>query len=243
MNGESYYKQQSCGRGIDSYNDVERLAFFERAAFDRILLPHFPRDSQCSIYEAAVGPGILQSWLQTHGYKNVEGSDFAENEIYLARMFNPKVVIEDSVSDLKTRFSESCFDVIVALDFYEHLPREVFREFLAVALSRLRRDGVLIMRGPNADSPLVGCNLYNDITHVWAYTTVCLRSLLRIAGYSSVTFSDDTRAILHSGRWWKLPLMVCCQKLLSLVFWSASRVKVNFWGSSLYVYARKGIVK
>jgi len=237
--GSSYYKEQSRGRGIASYKDVEKLALLEQASFDRILLPYFPHDSNCNIYEAAVGPGILQSWLKNHGYENVEGSDFAGNEIALAKMFNAKVVVQDSVSDLQTRFSESTFDIIVALDFYEHLPREKFREFLNIALSRLKHGGVLIMRGPNGDSPLVGANLYNDITHVWAYTTICLRSLLRVAGYSSVTFSDDTRAALHSGRWWKLPLMAVSQKLLFLLFWSASRVKVNFWGSSLYFYARR----
>jgi 2-polyprenyl-3-methyl-5-hydroxy-6-metoxy-1,4-benzoquinol methylase len=239
MDGQSYYKQQSKGRGIHGALDVAALAQFEKVVFDRLILPHLPKTLSADIYEAAVGPGILQKWLQSCGYKDVEGSDFSETEVALAKVFNPRVIVADSVRDLTQRFSGQTLDAVLALDFYEHLSREDFREFLTVAFSRLKPGGILIMRGPNADSPFVGCNLYNDITHVWAYTTVCLYALLRITGFSEVSFSDDTRDAIHSGRWWKLPLMVASQKMLSCICWAATRINVRFWGSSIYVYARR----
>jgi 2-polyprenyl-3-methyl-5-hydroxy-6-metoxy-1,4-benzoquinol methylase len=239
--GSSYYAEQSRGRGIGTIGDVERHARFEQFVFDRVLRPHLSAVSGGIVYEAATGPGILQWWLRARGFRNVEGSDFSSTEIELAKMINPALVQGDSVGDLETRFSKDSLGAIVALDFYEHLPREDFRRFLSVAFSRLAGDGILILRGPNADSPLVGSNLYNDVTHVWAYTTVCLTALLRIAGFSHIWFMDDTRASLHRGRLWKLPLMIVSQNLLTALFWSATRVKINYWGSSLYVYAQKRV--
>jgi 2-polyprenyl-3-methyl-5-hydroxy-6-metoxy-1,4-benzoquinol methylase len=237
MDGQSYYSQQSKGRGIFKSSDVQAIADFEKNVFDYLILPYLPSRSNIKIYEAAVGPGILQKWLQACGYKDIEGSDFSCAEVAIANEFNPRLIVADSTSDLTTRFTEKNFDAVLALDFYEHLPREEFRRFLEAVLSRLKPGGILILRGPNGDSPFVGCNLYNDITHVWAYTTICLSALLRIAGFSKVSFSDDTRGAIHSGRWWKLPLMVISQKMLSFVCWAATRVKVKFWGSSIYVYA------
>jgi len=237
--GSSYYAEQSRGRGILTSLDVERHARFEQFVFDRVLLSHLSAVSRGIVYEAATGPGILQWWLKARGFRNVEGSDFSSTEIKLAKMINPALVQGDSVDDLETRFPKDSLGAIVALDFYEHLPREDFRRFLNVAFSRLTGDGILILRGPNADSPLVGSNLYNDVTHVWAYTSVCLTALLRIAGFSRIRFMDDTRASLHRGRWWKLPLMIASQNLLTVFFWSATRVRIRYWGSSLYVYAQK----
>lgn len=237
--GSSYYTEQSRGRGIETIADVERHARFEQFVFDRVLQPHLSAGSRDVVYEAATGPGILQWWLKARGFRNVEGSDFSSTEIELAKLINPALAQGDSIADLETRFQKDSLAAIVALDFYEHLPREDFRRFLNVAFSRLTGNGILILRGPNADSPLVGSNLYNDVTHVWAYTTVCLTALLKIAGFAPIWFMDDTRASLHRGRWWKLPLMAASQNLLTAAFWSATRVKINYWGSSLYVYARK----
>jgi len=239
MDIPGYYNNQSYARGILTYADVERASHFEADVYARLILPHLVDKKAGTIYEAAVGPGILQCWISAHGFSDLEGSDISKNEVDLAQHFNPKVVQADAINDLSKRFSENSLSAIVALDFYEHLERDDFRKFLEVALSRLQPGGILIMRGPNADTPIVGSNLYNDITHVWAYTTVCLRALLSIAGFTRIWFCDDTKSSLHHGRWWKLPIMVVSQWLLTGVFWAASRYRIRFWGSSIYLYAQK----
>lgn len=239
IDGSSYYSQQSTARKIHTVEDVRRHAQAESIVYERLILPDLPIDLQSHIYEAATGPGILQCWLTDRGFSNVLGSDFSENESRLAHQINASVVHGDSLEDLRGRCPAESLDVIIALDFYEHLPRESFREFLTLAHSRLRRGGVLILRGPNGDSPFVGLNLYNDITHVWAYTTVCLNALATIAGFSRVAFKDDTEGALHKGWWWKRWPMAISRFLLSEICRIATRQRVRLWGASLYIYAHK----
>ena len=237
--GATYYKSQSHARGISSHADVEKLVMQEKDIFDRLLLPYLPKERSASIYEAATGPGILQCWLINRGYTCMEGSDFSENEANLAKHFNPRVVHGDSIVDLEARFKPESLSAIIALDFFEHIPRERFRDFLSIAASRLQPGGVLILRGPNADSPFVGLNLYNDITHVWAYTTTCLGALFRLAGFTQYAFNDDAIGGIHHGYWWKRLLMIPARKLLTFVCWAASRQYIRHWGMSIYVYAMK----
>lgn len=236
--GTSYYEHQAKARGIKTADDSQKEALFEGAVFDRLILPHLPPPRDGAVYEAACGPGILQFWLCQRGFTNVEGSDFSLHEATLAASINPRIHYGDSLAHLKT-FGPGHFNAIIALDFYEHLPRELFREFLAIASESLKSGGVLIMRGPNGDSPFVGLNLYNDITHVWTYTTVALRALLALNGVTSVCFDDDTEKALHYGRWWKRPVMLVSRKILTWLTFAATRQKIHYWGMSLYVYARK----
>jgi len=237
LDGSTYYLNQSEARGIRSTSDLAHFAAQEEGCYTELLLPFLPAEKSAAIYEAATGPGILQFWLKSQGFINLDGSDFSENEAKMASEVNPRVVHGDSVADLETRFQPDSLSAIIALDFFEHVPRERFRDFLAIAASRLRKGGVLILRGPNADSPFVGLNLYNDITHVWAYTTVCLRALILIAGFERVCFSDDTLKAIHQQRWWKYPLMYVAQKFLHAICLAATRQHVTLWGSSIYVYA------
>jgi 2-polyprenyl-3-methyl-5-hydroxy-6-metoxy-1,4-benzoquinol methylase len=238
IDGATYYNQQSSARRISSISDVEKIADAEKKVFDRLLLPYIAASPQARIYEAACGPGILQCWLKKHGLHNVEGSDFSEFEASLAAQINNRIRSADSLTHLSS-FAESSFDVIIALDFYEHLPKEDFRRFLSIAHKALKTGGLLIMRGPNGDSPFVGLNLYNDITHIWAYTSTSLKALLTIAGYHSTHFEDDTCAAIHYGRWWKKPLMIVARLILRSLVHAATRQSIEHWGSSLYVYARK----
>ena len=237
IDGATYYNDQSQARGIFTSQDIERLASQEGKCFDRLLLPFLPAVKSAAIYEAATGPGILQCWLKSRSFTNLEGSDFSVTEARMAAQLNPCIVHSDSLFDLESRFGPGSLSAIIALDFYEHIPRERFREFLAIAATRLEKGGVLILRGPNADSPFVGLNLYNDITHVWAYTTVCLRALAVLAGFDRVKFSDDTIDGIHKGNWWKRPLMFCVQTILMLVCLAATRQRIALWGTSLYIYA------
>lgn len=239
IDGSSYYENQSFARNLNTADEVRKAADFESIVYDRTILPLLPKNRDSLIYEAATGPGILQCWLRDHRFINVLGSDFSEKESQMAMTFNPQVIHADSVLDLCDRCAPGSVDVIIALDFYEHLQREDFRYFLEISFLSLKPGGLLILRGPNADSPFCGLNFYNDMTHVWAYTTVSLRALLRIVGFSHVSFRDDTLDSIHYGRWLKAPFMRLAQKMLSVICWAASRQQIRYWGSSLYVHARK----
>jgi 2-polyprenyl-3-methyl-5-hydroxy-6-metoxy-1,4-benzoquinol methylase len=235
----SYYESQSVGRRIRTREDVDALARSEAMVYQQVLMPRLAGFREPVIYEAATGPGILQSWLASTGFRDVHGSDFSQTEAELARQTNPRVAHADSLAHLDS-FPDEHFDIVIALDFLEHLQREDFRRWLAISHAKLKPSGMLIMRGPNGDSPLVGLNLFNDITHVWCYTSTCLKVLHGLAGFRSVRFEDDALGSIHGGGWWKRGVMHVSRVILRGLLRAATRQQVDHLGSSLYSYALKG---
>jgi len=236
--GSDYYEMQASARGINGRGDVERMSHESSGAYARAIEPWLPKAKDGEIYEVACGPGIMQVWLKENGFTEVWGSDFSEKEAEVAATINPNIKHGDSVSGLLER-GESRYEAIIALDFLEHIPRDLVIPFLENALKALKPGGTLIMRAPNADSPIVGKNLFNDMTHVWAYTTCSLRAMTRVLGYSGVEFADDTINSIHKHRWIKLPLILCAQAILKVLFSTACRARVEYFGSSIYIYARR----
>jgi cyclopropane fatty-acyl-phospholipid synthase-like methyltransferase len=144
----------------------------------------------------------------------------------------------DSVADLAAAPAGQ-FEAIIAIDFIEHLPREVLLNFIRHAAHALKPDGVLIVRGPNGDSPFVGRNLFNDITHCWAYTSIAFRALTQIAGFAECRFIDDTVVSVYRHRWLKVPLMQLAQFLTKRWIRLMTRESIDMLGSSYYACARK----
>jgi 2-polyprenyl-3-methyl-5-hydroxy-6-metoxy-1,4-benzoquinol methylase len=238
MNAETYYAHQARARGLTSSEDVELLVREMTPVYQRLLTPWLPRDPAAAIYEAGCGPGVMLRYLRQAGYRNVTGSDSSQCQIDLARDAGLPVRLADSLAELKEG-RESSWDRVIAIDFIEHLSRDDFIEFLRQTHRALKPGGALILRGPNGDSPFVGRNYFNDITHVWACTTVALRALLGLAGYQRVEFADETIASIRRHRWLKVPLARLSRGLLRGLIRAATREDIPFLAPSLFVAAWK----
>jgi len=94
--------------------------------------------------------------------------------------------------------------------------------------------GRLILRYPNGDSPLVGMNLFNDITHVWTYTPNCLDTLARMHGFALTRFVDEGAAAVRDLRWLKVPLSRLCQVTLGFLLRGAARERVVYWSPNVW---------
>jgi 2-polyprenyl-3-methyl-5-hydroxy-6-metoxy-1,4-benzoquinol methylase len=235
---ESYYGYQAIARGLTSSLEVERLTDVMSICYDRLLVPWLPPNRDAEIYEVACGPGIMLRYLRRRGYTCLAGSDSSESQIELARAAGLSVKLGDSVGDLET-YTDGRWDCLIGIDFIEHLPKDVLVAFLAASYRTLRKDGCLILRAPNGDSPLVGRNLFNDITHFWAYTTVATEALLKMAGFQRVEFADESLASIQGHRWIKEPLMKCSQFLARMLIRSATREDVRYLSPSIYIAAWK----
>jgi SAM-dependent methyltransferase len=148
------------------------------------------------------------------------------------------VVLGDSLQQLNHCPAET-WDCLIAIDFIEHLPKDVLLQFLAESRRVLKPGGCLILRAPNGDSPFVGRNLFNDITHYWAYTTIATQALLEMNGFRKVEFVDESLPSLQRGRWLKVPLMKLAQSILRFVIRSATREHVRYQSPSIYIAAWK----
>jgi 2-polyprenyl-3-methyl-5-hydroxy-6-metoxy-1,4-benzoquinol methylase len=238
MHGDAYYRYQATARGLKTSADVEALTDQMSALYCRLLSPWLPADRKAAIYEVACGSGIMLRYLRRQGYTHLAGSDLADCQLALAHAAGLPVVKADSLAELK-QHPTNTWDCLIAIDFIEHLPKDVLIEFLAECQRTLKAGGVLILRAPNGDSPLVGRNLFNDITHYWAYTTVATRALLGMAGFRRVEFVDESLASVERHRWLKVPLMMVAQRVLRLLIRSATREQVTHLSPSLYAGAWK----
>lgn len=93
-------------------------------------------------------------------------------------------------------YLEDCretYDVIIALDVLEHLPREELLSTLKVTHKRLAPGGRLILRVPNALCPFALPILYGDLTHQFIVTPSALTHILRSAGFTGPIIVRETR--------------------------------------------------
>lgn len=233
-----YYVHQTHARRVMKPEDAKRLANEMREFWMRILGDKLPSDKSAKIYEAGCGPGAFLLFLKMLGYANVEGSDFSENQVQIARGNGVNVRLAESVSEVES-FAEESLDCVVAIDFIEHLEKGKAVRFMRACGRALKKGGILILRMPNGDSPFVGRNIYNDITHQWAYTTVSMRALLEIAGFSEVEFRDESEAALKGLRIVKVPLMRLCQWIIKIVVRAATREQIQHLSPSIFVFGKK----
>jgi SAM-dependent methyltransferase len=238
MDVSAYYTYQAAARGHRTAADVERDATARFPLYDRVLQGWLPTDKTAAIYELACGTGILLRWLRARGYTKMAGSDSSAPDVAFAAAAGLPARVADSLVELRA-LPDASHDCLIALDFYEHLPKEVLLDFLHDAERVLKPGGRLILRGPNGASPVVGCALFNDITHVWALTPVAFRAVLKMSGFHTVAFRDDALASLQKLPWLKAPFVWLAQKFLRLLLRTATREDHEILSASMFLCASK----
>ena len=233
-----YYNFQAKARGLNSVDDVMKVVAENTILYDSLVLPWLPTKKDAYILEVACGPGIFLHWLKKRGYSNAIGSDSSSVQIDLARQGELSVVLRDALEHLRSCEPNS-FDCVIALDFYEHLPKEILLDFMYEAERVIRHGGNLILRGPNGDSPLVGRALYNDITHVTALTSTAFNALLTMTGFIKTEFKDDTLASIRNQRWLRVPLAWIAQWLFRNLIRASTRENIRCLSSSMFLCAWK----
>ena len=230
-----YYHYQAIARGIRSRDDILHDSGTKAYVYDRLVLPWLPERKSSEIAEIACGHGSFLWWLKQRGYLKVTGIDSSAEQIALARQTGAAVV-EMDLGKWFIGQPETSLDTIVGIDLIEHLSKDEFMALLHHSHRVLRPGGDLILRFPNGDSPLVGRNLFNDVTHIWTYTSNCLQSLAAMHGFSGAHFKDESEAAIRDRRWLKVPLCKLSTLLLRIIFRAATKEKIDYW--SPYIWAR-----
>jgi SAM-dependent methyltransferase len=233
-----YYKYQAEARGVRTLEDVRRSARDKSYIYERIVLPWLPADKSSTIAEIACGHGSFLWWLKQHHYSQILGVDSSHEQIELARQTGVAVFKTDSNEWLADR-ADGSLRTLIAIDLIEHISKDDFMGLLASSHRVLSSGGRLILRYPNGDSPLVGRNLFNDITHVWTYTTNCLQSLAGMHGFSLTRFVDESDAAIRDDRWLKVPLCKLSITILRSLFRAATKVMVDYWSPNIWACLEK----
>jgi SAM-dependent methyltransferase len=239
MSHRDYYQFQAQARGVRCLQDVERLARERAYLYERLVRRWLPGDPASPIAELGCGHGSFLAWLRASGFTRLEGVDASPEQSELARQVPGVSVRTGDVPAWLEQQPEAAWQSLVGIDLIEHLSKDDFMVLLAGAHRALRRGGRLILRCPNGDSPLAGLNLFNDITHVWAYTSNCLNSLALMHGFSRAEFADESAAAIRDHRWLKVPLSKLSRWLLGALVRAATRERVQFWSPHLWACLEK----
>jgi cyclopropane fatty-acyl-phospholipid synthase-like methyltransferase len=212
---------------------VKRLTANHRHFYDRIVLPWLPLDRSCAIAELACGHGSFLVWLSQLGFDQIVGVDSSHEQAEIAIQTGATIEIADAIQWISQHPSSS-LDIIVAIDFAEHISKDDFMELLSQSIRVLKNKGRLILRLPNGESPFVGSNLFNDITHLWTYTPNCLDTLAKMHGYQFSMFHDESTVSIRDHRWIKVPISRIACTILTLLVFCAAKVKIRMWSPNLW---------
>ena len=144
------------------------------------------------ILEIGCGCGSLLLALLDEGYTDCSGIE--QDQILVAHGRNPlnaPVAVASWAPYLGDKVG--IFDVIIAIDVLEHLPREELLKTLAITYKSLAPGGRLILRSPNALSPFALPTFYGDLTHQFLFTPKTLKYLLHLGGFCGNVIIEETR--------------------------------------------------
>ncbi len=157
-----------------------------------------PANRATSVLEIGCGAGNLLAALAEAGYSKVAGIDSAADLIDHAQQVVGVNACEGSWLPY-VQSTEITYGSIIALDVIEHLAPETVESTLRATRNRLRSDGSLILRLPNARCPFVLPTFYGDLTHRLLIAPDLLEHLLRNAGFAGDIVFSETRP----GTLWK----------------------------------------
>ena len=142
------------------------------------------------ILEIGPGRGELQERLRKTGFIHLESFEICDEYRQSLRERGFKVYDGQNLRDLVGQLPDNYFDVMLAMDVFEHIPLEELTAFLLVFKKKLKKAGSIIGQLPNS-SGLFGQNTFlADITHITEFNEARLDSVLAGSGYENIFISE-----------------------------------------------------
>jgi len=167
--------------------NISRKLFFKE-----IILKHFPKDKSINICELGAGNGLFQATLYELGYSNSLGIDTSKEQVALAKQLNLNVE-EDNIYNFINKSIENNikYDVIIAIDVFEHFDKEDLFDLISKLYMILNNDGIVVSHQPNAQSPFFGNIRYGDFTHYNAFTSTSIGQIYLANDFNYVKSYED----------------------------------------------------
>jgi len=176
----------------DAYRSAARI-------LRQIVLPWLPADRGAAVLDVACGIGFTVAMLRAAGYAAVTGIDLSPEQVAVARGRGLPVLEADAFAHLAER--PGAYDAILAFDFIEHLDRDELLRFLDLARAALRPRGRLLVKTPNANSPLAARMRWLDLTHECIFTDRSLRAAFLTCGLTPVAVTGERWRPFTPGGW------------------------------------------
>lgn len=187
----------------------EDKEYFEQMVRAYTWLERYIPKKEAKILDVGCGFGFAIYALKKLGYKNVRGIDIAPEMVKVGKKLGLEIeLVEDSIAYL-SNFPEN-FDVILAFDVLEHVPKDKQLDFVRALYNALKRPGTLILTTPNANARFACRYRYSDWTHTISFTEHSITFLLKNAGFEQIKINE-------TGFTWKNPIRLLIRKFVR--FW------------------------
>ncbi|MBW4496722.1 MAG: class I SAM-dependent methyltransferase [Oscillatoria princeps RMCB-10] len=218
--------------------------YYNNYFFNRFL----PNDKNITILDIGCGYGSVLASLQSLGYSNFTGVDSSSEAIKVLKESGlGKSVIQSELIEFleKAVKQKLTWDVVLAIDILEHFSKDEFVHILNLLKTIISSTGILIIKIPNAQSPLfAGTTVFGDFTHEIYLTPASLTQVLNACGFNSVENHEATPvpytyiSFFRFLLWKIIRFFYCFMHAIETGFFDSKII----WSRSFYAVARKSNV-
>jgi SAM-dependent methyltransferase len=202
MNEYDNYLTLALGTGGQSKSKLKQ--------FENNYTRFLPENKTAKILDIGPGKGEMLSYLDKHGFSNIEAVDISESVVGYVTQFGYKIsLIDDLASFLIT--NADTFDMVTMCDIVEHIPKKQILDVMNAAHNALKTNGILIVQVPNMQSVTANIFRYDDFTHEMGYTERSLTQMLKICGFSSIR--------CYGFEWFDKSFISKIKSIIRTVFW------------------------
>ncbi len=153
--------------------------------FERMYQGRLPENKEAAILDFGCGTGDFLFHLKKKGYQHFFGVDISPSQIqWCKEHISDKAAAIDGMSFLDDKVSH--YDIIIAHDVMEHIPKQDMMRFLSLVHKALKKDGIFIARVPNMSNPFGLDARFNDFTHEIGFTSKSLYQIMWLAGFRDI---------------------------------------------------------
>ena len=174
---------------LDNFLNQKNAKITEKQ-YEKIL----PKDKNAKILDIGFGNGWFMAACIRMGYTNIYGADFFGKEktqkvvdacTSIKEVFNIKKNIGDFLLEINQKF-----DYIHMSHVIEHIPKYSLFYHADAIYKSLEKEGVLLLRTPNMESPAAMSSLFVTLTHEYGFSDSNLHSLLHLTGFDEIYFHN-----------------------------------------------------
>jgi 2-polyprenyl-3-methyl-5-hydroxy-6-metoxy-1,4-benzoquinol methylase len=177
--------------------------------FERDYKSFMPEDKNAKILDFGCGTGDFLYHLKKKGYQNFFGIDISASQIeYCKKNITDQAQTMDGIDFLKDK--KETFDLIVAHDVMEHIPKNEIIKFLTLIHQALKKGGQVVIRVPNMSNPFGLDARFNDFTHEIGFTSKSLYQVLWLAEFRHIQILPIREIPIRSLRNWVRKIFVKC---------------------------------
>lgn len=175
-----------CFWRLNDKTKVKENSIYYDAVYDTLL----PTDKTARILDIGCGGGHCLAYLKRKDYINMVGIDQSPELVqFVIQEIWPQTIQTEALTYLRQHLGE--FNILIANDFIEHLPKQTIEEFLQLCRTTLRPGGKLLIKTPNMGNILASRCRYLDFTHEVGFTEDSIYQVCANAGFTKVTIHPE----------------------------------------------------